>query len=79
MSWNSNICINFVNVLYVMEWHPCLTQSLIVQMDHSMSPMYSFLLHVCRCDGDKKFSGRAKFIITIEVRDGENPVLVLSL
>ena len=55
MSWTSDLVINFVNFLFGMEWKPNLMRSLIILMDPSMSPMCSFLAHVCSCDGDKKF------------------------
>ena len=47
--------ISFLNVLYGMEWHPHLVSSLIVHMDCLMSPICSFVVHVCRCAGDKNY------------------------
>ena len=53
MSWNSDIVIKFVNFLYVMEWQPHLTLSLIFGMDRSIYLICSFVAYVCRCAGDK--------------------------
>ena len=40
-----------------MEWHPHLTRSLIIRVDCSMSPMFSFAAHVCRWAGAKNREG----------------------
>ena len=55
MYCTSYIVINFVNCFYGMEWQPHLTRYLIVCMDHSMYPMFSFVAHMCRFAGDKKY------------------------
>ena len=79
MSWTSNLVINFVNFLFGVEWNPHIMLSLIVSMYFSMSPMCSFVLHVCRCAGDKKISEVFELIITMVFGDGETPVLVLCI
>ena len=53
ISWTSDIFINFVIFLHVMEWNPYITRFLIVRMDRLISPMCSFAAHVCRYAGDK--------------------------
>ena len=55
MSCTNYFVMSFVNFSCGMEWHPHITRSLIVWMDRSMSPMCSFVAHVCRFTGDKIF------------------------
>ena len=62
-----------------MELQPHVTRSLIVRMDCSMSLMCSFSAHVCRCASDKKISDVFKFIFSMEISDGEPPILVLGI
>ena len=62
MSWTSDLVINFITFLYVMEWHPNLTCYLIVWMDCSMSPMSSFVAHVCRFVGDEYYRRGSNYL-----------------
>ena len=58
ISCTSDLVISFMNFFNGIEWQPHLTCSLIVRMDFSMSPIFSFTAHVYRCAGDKKYQMR---------------------
>ena len=78
MSWKSDIVINFEELFYRMECQPHLTRSLIFCTDRLMSLMCSFVVHMYRC-AVYKISDVFKLIVTMEISDGQPPVLVLGL
>ena len=53
ISCTNDFAMSSVNFLYVTEWHPNLTFSVIVWMDTLIPPTCSFAAHVCICAGDK--------------------------